>query len=133
MKSFLYQGRAVYVARSEASLLAIAISWSARACFRSMSAIARVVLVSREALRGWDSFQLDASARMALFHSSSSESVIFGLCNRFVFMSLCLLVCVGSFELGAILAQGVGCGNEKMRIFCVQREKSVSLHCLCGL
>lgn len=88
VKSFLYQGRAAYAERSAASLLAIASSWDARACLRSMSAIARAVLVSREALRGWDSLQRDASERIDLFHSSSSVSVMFGLCNRFVFMSL---------------------------------------------
>ena len=111
MKSFLYQGREAYAERSAASLLAIASSWSARACLRSMSAIARAVLVRRDALRGWDSLQLAASAWIALFHSSSSVSVMLGLCNRFVFMVLCLFDCLGSFELGAMLAQG-GLGGK---------------------
>ena len=33
--------------------------------------------------------------------------------KRLVFIGLCLLVCLGSFELGARLAQRAGCGNNK--------------------
>jgi hypothetical protein len=58
-----------------------------------------------------------------LFHSSSSASVMLGLCSRLVFMALCLLVCLGPFGLGARLAQCVGCGNNKnahfLRAWCV--------------
>lgn len=60
----------------------------------------------------WDSARVSAATRV----KNPKD-------NRLVFMGLCLLVCLGSFELGARLAQGVGRGNNKnahfLRAWCV--------------